>query len=102
MKELHLEIHLKLCKFKDIHYKFKKEKIDIFRDLSRNRIRKIDSLNFASQSKLEALSLNRNLIDSLEPGAFHGVNNLQILNLSSNRLQFISEGLFGLTNLSKL
>uniref|UniRef100_A0AC34Q973 Ig-like domain-containing protein n=1 Tax=Panagrolaimus sp. JU765 TaxID=591449 RepID=A0AC34Q973_9BILA len=71
-------------------------------DLSRNRIRRISSLNFASQTEMETLLLSRNVIESIEAGAFHGIANLQLLNLSSNRLVHVSEGLFGLTNLTKL
>ncbi|XP_032824672.2 leucine-rich repeat and immunoglobulin-like domain-containing nogo receptor-interacting protein 2 [Petromyzon marinus] len=72
-------------------------------DLSKNRLKCVDTDDFAAFPELEELELNENVIATVEPGAFNNLPYLQSLRLRSNRLRLLQIGTFdGLTNLTHL
>ncbi|XP_018621555.2 leucine-rich repeat and immunoglobulin-like domain-containing nogo receptor-interacting protein 2 isoform X2 [Scleropages formosus] len=72
-------------------------------DLSKNKLRNINSDNFSSYPHLEELDLSGNLIRYVEPGAFRSQVNMYTLSLKSNRINLIPMGVFsGLSNLTTL
>ncbi|XP_023674660.2 leucine-rich repeat and immunoglobulin-like domain-containing nogo receptor-interacting protein 3 [Paramormyrops kingsleyae] len=72
-------------------------------DLSRNRLRWMESGDLAPYPLLEELDLSENTIATLEPNAFAGLRSLRVLRLRANQLRLVPAGAFlGLANLTVL
>ncbi|KAI4878864.1 hypothetical protein NFI96_012047 [Prochilodus magdalenae] len=75
----------------------------IDRDLSRNRVRRIEGLTFHGLHTLRSLKMQRNGITRLMDGAFWGLSNMEVLQLEYNNLTEVSKGwLYGLLTLQQL
>ncbi|CAL8345594.1 unnamed protein product [Merluccius merluccius] len=72
-------------------------------DLSRNRLRGVQSADLAPYPRLEEVDLSENLIVTLEPNAFANLQNLKVLKLRGNQLKLVPMGAFAkLGNLTSL
>ncbi|KAM4809401.1 leucine-rich repeat and immunoglobulin-like domain-containing nogo receptor-interacting protein 2 isoform 1-T2 [Rhinophrynus dorsalis] len=72
-------------------------------DLSKNKLKSVNSEDFLSYPLLEEIDLSDNIISNVEPGAFSSLFNLRSLRLKGNRLKLLPLGVFtGLSNLTKL
>lgn len=72
-------------------------------DLSKNRLRWIQSGDLAPYPRLEEVDLSENLIATLEPNAFAALQNLKVLKLRGNQLKLVPMGAFAkLGNLTSL
>lgn len=63
-------------------------------DVSNNRIQKLGSMNFISQTHMISLNLSHNEIENLDKDAFKGMKALKVLDISSNHLEDISKNAF--------
>uniref|UniRef100_A0A3B3YFC9 Ig-like domain-containing protein n=1 Tax=Poecilia mexicana TaxID=48701 RepID=A0A3B3YFC9_9TELE len=72
-------------------------------DLSKNRLRWVQSGDLAPYPRLEEVDLSENLIATLEPNAFAALQNLKVLKLRGNQLKLVPMGAFAkLGNLTSL
>ncbi|XP_078468434.1 leucine-rich repeats and immunoglobulin-like domains protein 3 isoform X1 [Lampetra planeri] len=72
-------------------------------ELTRNRIKRIESLSFFGLESLQSLRLQRNNIGRLMDGAFWRLEKLEILHLDFNALTNVTKGwLYGLSSLQQL
>ncbi|KAM3856839.1 leucine-rich repeat and immunoglobulin-like domain-containing nogo receptor-interacting protein 3 [Vipera latastei] len=72
-------------------------------ELSKNRIRCLNSGELSSFPRLEELDLSENILASVEPGAFSNLFHLRVLRLRHNQLKLIPPGVFHkLANLTLL
>ncbi|XP_046884245.1 leucine-rich repeat and immunoglobulin-like domain-containing nogo receptor-interacting protein 3 isoform X2 [Hypomesus transpacificus] len=72
-------------------------------DLSRNRMRWVETGDLAPYPNLEEVDLSENLIATLEPNAFSSLQSLRVLRLRDNQLKLVPMGAFAkLGNLTTL
>ncbi|KAM6948164.1 leucine-rich repeat and immunoglobulin-like domain-containing nogo receptor-interacting protein 3 isoform 1-T2 [Aplochiton taeniatus] len=72
-------------------------------DLSRNRLRWLETGDLAPYPRLEEVDLSENLIATLEPNTFANLQSLKVLKLRGNHLKLVPMGAFAkLSNLTSL
>uniref|UniRef100_A0A3Q0SNK9 Ig-like domain-containing protein n=1 Tax=Amphilophus citrinellus TaxID=61819 RepID=A0A3Q0SNK9_AMPCI len=72
-------------------------------DLSKNRLRWVQTGDLAPYPRLEEVDLSENLIATLEPNAFSTLQSLKVLKLRGNQLKLVPMGAFAkLGNLTSL
>uniref|UniRef100_A0A3Q3K8W9 Ig-like domain-containing protein n=1 Tax=Monopterus albus TaxID=43700 RepID=A0A3Q3K8W9_MONAL len=72
-------------------------------DLSKNRLRWVQTSDLAPYPRLEEVDLSENLISTLEPNAFATLQSLKVLKLRGNQLKLVPMGAFAkLGNLTRL
>ncbi|CAF96299.1 unnamed protein product, partial [Tetraodon nigroviridis] len=73
------------------------------RELSRNRVRRVEGLTFHGLHALRSLKMQRNGLGRLMDGAFWGLSNMEVLQLDYNNLTEVNKGwLYGLLTLQQL